>query len=442
MISWVIATAVAMPPTGFTQALERVALTRPITAAQVQVDPLLGRIIVTQPKILKDRSSTLCPTVLEERDRTVLRCTSRRLWATSATDKNGPYLDVRLLQGVPPSTGGDDLPLRPWPLKALGIPEDCPGKSLAPRGECLLGDGKLAEAEALFEQALGGPDTLLARLRLGDLAIRRGDLETGLAQYALIPTTAGPVGRLARARSCTLIGTCLSGPQAEVAAELGGLSGPLRAELFLISVRRDVAAGHVEPAIGRLANELATDTALCTGAEGLCQRLAQVALESEEDETRLDGLRIFMTDGVREGPHEAEVSLIAASAAQALGAPKFAGALYSAATPFVAPAELEQHLLKTARLFLEAKDPVRANVILDYAESKLRGRTSSAAWAPVRRAVASVRGLQGRPSRKPAVAPQPAPAMAAVDEAEATAELAKVAVLKSRAATSPGSPTP
>lgn len=432
MISWLFVTAVAAPPTGFTQALERVALTRPVPAAQVQVDPVLARIIVTQPKILKGPPSTLCPTVIEERDRTILRCTSRRLWATTATDKNGPYLDVRLMQGVPPATGGEDLPLRPWPLRALGIPEDCPGKSKAPRGECLLAHGQYEEAEALFTEALGGPDTPLARVRLGDLAIRRGDWETALEQYALIPPTARPIGRMARARSCTLIGTCLSGPQAEIAAELAGLTGPLRAELVLATLRRDVAAGHVEPAITRLAAELSTDPALCDGAQGLCQRLAQVAMETDDDAVRMTGLRIFLTDGVREGPHEAEVSMIAAQAAEALGAPRFAGALYSAATPLVAPADLEQHLLKTAQLFLAAKDPVRANVILDYAESKLRGRTG-AAWAPVRRAVASVRGLKPKPAPKPAAHPTPSPALAPVDEAQATAELAKVAILKSRA---------
>lgn len=441
MISWVLATAVASPPTGFTQALERVQLTRPVAAAQVQVDPLLGRIIVTQTKILKGPPSNLCPTVIEERERTVLRCTSRRLWAAAGADKSGPYLDVRLLQGVPPATGGDDLPLRPWPLGALGIPEQCPGRSTAPRGECLLADGAYDEAEALFKEALGGPDTPLARIRLGDLALRRGDWETALEQYALIPHTAGPIGRLAALRSCTLIGTCLSGAQAEASGELVGLSGVLRAELLLLSVRRQVAAGGVAAGVERLAAELATDPGLCSGAEALCQRIAQVGLEAEEDDVRMAGLRIFLTEGVRQGPHEAEISLVAAQAAEALGAPRFAGALYAAATPLVARPELEAHLLKTARLFLQAKDAVRANVILDYAESKLGGARGSQ-WSQVRRAVAPIRGQAGKRVAKAQPKVEPTPALAPVDEAQATAELAHVAILRSRATTASPEPTP
>jgi hypothetical protein len=297
----------------------------------------------------------------------------------------------------------------------------------AARAECALARGEPEVARAAWTECLATPDQGLCHLRLGDLAVREGRVEAALAHYARV-TTIGPAGTLAKLRGCELLGTCLGPLDSARAAEVTTLTEELAREVRLSSVRRELVAGRDARAMQWLVQGLERDSQLCAGALPLCQKLVAVGLASEDADARIGALSTFLTDKVRKGPAEYALNVAAAEAARDLGAPAFAASILSANTPLVPRAELGEHLLRIVTLYLVARDPVRAAVVLEYAEGKLGG-ANAGRWVQVRRQ------LGRRPQKPERLAVERRPSLEALSSDVAlTTDLARATALRSKAA--------
>lgn len=417
----------APPPTGFTTAVERIALERTGPRVEARVDPLLRSIVLTGAKISGRLSSQLCPKQQLRGDRLELICTTRRLWATASEDERGAYLDVRALRGVTwhwERPAG--IPLRTWPAEVLGLPERCPGLSEVVQAECLLDVGALFEAERLYTQGLSGPDAHLARLRLGDLALLRGDAEGALGWYGKV-ASAGPVSRIAWLRGCDLTGACLG----QKPPTLEGLTGPIATEATLHVVRNELVVNHDLVAMQQLWALVEAGDPVCVTARAFCQKAVEAVLTDGDDEAVPVALAIFSHAGLGDGPDAVEVSLAAADAAEATGAPGFAAAVLASVSGRLPASALDAHLQRVARLYLLANDAVRAGFVLEYAEQRLSPAVlRTAPWRKLQRALAP-KSTASRSAPRPTVAQQ-LPALS--DEVELSRELARAAQLRAAAA--------
>lgn len=427
-----------LPPTGFTASVERlpVRVTGKGVTASAEVDALLGRVVL---KGLTPAGKTrLCPTQKTVDGVVVLECTSRRLWAQLEHDARGVYIDVRQLTSINWTDRDSEIPMATWSLKDLSLPDTCPGTGPAARAECAWMAGDLGTAKRAWDEALGGPDVGLARLRLGDLALRSGDVEGAMKLYAAV-TSAGPLGRLAAARTCELVGTCFSEAESARAANEDGLALPFAREMTLLTVRREVLSGRDRAAIVMLTAKLEADPRLCETAIAFCQKVIEAGLASSDVEARIAALSAFLNEALRHGPREIELSLAAAQTARELGAPGFAASVLAANTPRVARERLPAHLLLVVQLYLAANDRVRAGVIFEYAEGKLGPATRSAPWNQLRRQL-------GRPPRAappaPTLARDEAAFEALTSQVALTTDLARAAAARSRAADAPQENTP
>lgn len=421
----------APPPTGFTSSMERIALERTSSRVDVTVDPLVKTIVLTGAKISGRLESALCPTQLKRRDGLSLHCTTRRLWAAIGDDENGLYLDLRALRGVTWQWDAAGVPLQRWPFEGLGIPQSCPGTIDIVKAECALGEGRFEEAAVRFASALETPDMNFARLRLGDLALRRGDPEAALSWYAKAAAT-GPVTRLARMRECDLTGNCL----AEKPATLDGLHPTLAMEGRIHQIRQDLVADRELEAMQQLSAEVEAGRPLCTIAHLFCQKAVQAAFLATSDETTSLALSVFATAGLADGPAGIEVARAAAGAAERAGAPGFAAAVLASLSGRLPMDELDVHLQRVARLYLAARDPIRAQFVVEYAEQKLAAATlKSKAWKQLRRIV------EPKPSSpKPAAPPSIAVRLPALtDDVAISRELARAVQARSAAAQPPSS---
>lgn len=426
----------APPPTGFTTAVERVALERTSPAVESAVDPLMRTIRLTGAKIAGRLSSQLCPRQQPGRDGLTLHCTTRRLWAGIAQDEKGLYLDVRALRGVTWKWDVEGVPLQAWPMKALGIPDECPGASDAVKAECALGEGHLFEAEQLYSAALNGPDAHLARMRLGDLAMQRGDAEAAMGWYSKV-VSAGPVTRIAQLRSCDLTGNCLL----QKPAELRGLTGVIEVEAVVHLVRQALALNQDRRAMQLLDEAIERKVPVCQSARAFCQKALEAAFGADDDEATTHALAIFAATGIGEGSGGIDVSEAAAAAAEDAGAPGYAAAVLASLSGRMPREALDRHLQRVARLYLAAKDPVRAQFVIEYAEQKLTAaELRSQSWAQVRK------GLTPRPavavSSKPRAPPIADRIPAMTTDVEISKELARAAQARATAAEPPPSPTP
>jgi hypothetical protein len=425
----------APPPTGFTSSMERIALERTSPRVEVMVDPLVKTVVLTGAKISGRRESTLCPTQIQHRDGLWLHCTTRRLWAAIGDDENGLYLDLRALRGVTWQWDAAGVPLQRWPFEGLGIPESCPGTIDVAKAECALGEGRFEEAAVLFTTALRTPDVHFARLRLGDLALRRGDPEAALSWYAKAAAN-GPVSRLANLRECDLTGNCLTEPAATVA----GLHPTLAMEARIHRIRQDLAANRDREAMQQLADEIEAGRPVCTVAHLFCQKAVQGAFLALDDETSALALTVFATAGLADGVAGIDVARAAAAAAERVGAPAYAAAVLASVSGRLALDELDVHLQQVARLYLSARDPVRAQVVVDYAEQKLSPATlKSKPWKQLRRTVEpnpAASAPDPAPTTPPSIAAR-LPAMA--EDIAISRELARAVQVRSAAAQPPTS---
>ncbi|MFZ5439610.1 MAG: hypothetical protein ACOZQL_06360 [Myxococcota bacterium] len=418
----------ATPPTGFTASVERVAVQRTSKEASVEVLPLTGRVVLTGLTIA-GKPPRLCPTLEKTKTGVVLVCRSRQLWAELSSDARGSFVDLRRLIGLNWSNPDALIPLRAWSLRQLAIPDVCPGQLPAARGECALAAGDYETARKAFAAALDTPDLSLAHFRLGDLALRAGDVEGALAHYAKV-SPVGPVGRLAAVRVCELMGTCLSPAASAKVADADGLSAEPAHELELFTLRRELMTGHDEDALARLQRNLEKDSAFCEGLVAFCQRVVEAGLESDDVEARILALSVFLTDQVRHGPLEAQLNPIAAQTARELGAPGFAAGVLASNTPKIPRAQLPAHLLEIVNLYLAAGDRVRAAVVFEYAQSKLGTSAQGGGWAAARRQLGPRTGTTAAP---PPAVDDTASLEALTAQVSLSTDLARAAAVRSRA---------
>lgn len=438
MLSWTLLTTLAVaPPTGFTAAVERLPVAKTGGEVTVKVEPLLARVVITGGK-LTGKPSQLCPKVEKKGDLTTLQCRTRRLWAELAHDAKGTFLDVRQLIGVS-WLDADFIPVVGYSPSAFLLPDSCPGTLLAAQGECAFARGDLAEAERLFTACLETPDLGLCHLRLGDFAVRRGEVEAALQHWAKVPNK-GPMAKLARFRTCEISGTCLDVEGSARVRSTDALPSELHREVKLAGVRRELAAGRDAEAMTLFVAMLDRAPELCEGIQPLCQKLVSVGLLSDDAEARMGALSVFLQDRVRRGGAEYELNQLAATTAKELGAPAFAASVLSANTPRVPKAELPEHLLRVIELYLAARDTVRAGVVLEYAEVKLGAVTQGARWNAVRKAL---HHKPITPPAEPAVADSTTALEALSDDVSLSTDLARATKARSQAAnpvTQPAAP--
>ena len=347
----------------------------------------------------------------------VFACSTARLDAALVTVRGKRFLDLRELRGLPSTAGDEGPPEARYPLDELGREESCPGESEAARGECAFqaGETALAEEHLTIAKAEEGFHRFSA-LRLGDLAIARGDADQALTWWREA-VGAGPWGRLASVRVLELTGAGLSAATID-GYDTAGLPGALREELELRKLRALALLRRWDEALPMI-GELAGTT--CQSApHHFCHLVLLAALRSPTASREL-ALEAYLKLPQRtRGPMAASLARAAAAAAGELGAPRFGATLLSATVRESAPSELVAQLKQAFDLYLAAGDTVRAQVIADYARTRLPRSAKGvhpAGWA--------------LPAGSDA-APQPAPdAVVAGAAGEAEAAAASLAVARS-----------
>jgi hypothetical protein len=379
-------------------AVERIQLPKTKGPIDLAIDPLSSEISLGAPRDLGAVAArvaaglgNICPKWEVIGGRVVLKCRTNRLQAAIVEDPPRRYLDIHELRGLPREDADQRLELFYDPAR-VGLGSPCPGLTPAARGECALRDGQVAEAQLQLKLAVEGYEQTFAQLRLGDLAARRHDF-AGAAQMWARAGSGGPFGRLAVARLCELRGDCIAGG-ADHIFEAGEIAEPMRTELALRGARVDAFAGRIPKVIKRIADLLGRpQSGGCTRVGvRFCRRLLLAGLQDRGTDGGRRALEVYLTLPARtEGPYEVEMAWSAAARAAELGAPIFAGNLLASVAGGVRPADTAEHLLRTAELYLAGQDQPRAQLVLEYAETRLGPRQlAGVRWNRVRRGVVPV----------------------------------------------------
>lgn len=412
---------------------ERIPLPKTRGPVELMVDPLAAQISLEAPRdlgVVAARVAAglgdICPRWEVVGSRVVLKCRTQRLQAAIVDEPPKRYLDIHELRGLPREDPDQRLDLFYDPVK-VGMAGPCPGRSPAARGECALRDGQLGEAETQMKLALEGYDRTFAFLRLGDLAARRKDFAAAALMWSNAGS-GGPFGRLAVARLCELRGDCIGGNVGHI-FDAGEIVEPVRTELALRAARIDAFAGRTASVVKRLADILARpDAGGCSRVgQRFCRRLMLAALEDRGIDGGRQAVEVYLTlPGRTEGPYEVEMGRAAAARSAELGAPIFAANLLASVAAGVKPADSAEHLLRTAELYLAGKDQPRAQLVLDYAETRLGPRQlSGVRWNNVRRGVVPV-DEKAEGDRKNKMAREILTAQAARDLANAMTALSQL----------------
>ena len=373
----------------------------------IEVDALGARLSLAPRKgslgaltaAFRARPSTLCPDAKADEGRLVLRCRTRRIEATIAVEGDAKFLDVHEIRGLPIDGSFADEPRLFWDPVALRLGGPCPGDTAFAKGECALKEGRDEEAASFFEDARSDPRAAgAAVIRLGDLAARTGDRALAAEHYR----EAGHLGfwgRLASARICELLGNCLGTKDEARVFDPVGMPEPLRSELVL----RHARALAFQDEHAEACRLLAPEARSCKLAENLCGRIALEAMRSVLPDDQAEGLALFVTlENRTTSPLAFELSAQVAEVAAAAGAPLFAANSLSVTVELAPKHRLADHLLRTAQLYLEANDPVRADVIADFAARRLTPRTlASKEWSAVRAAIRAQSNGAGAPPAAP-----------------------------------------
>jgi hypothetical protein len=401
-----------------TAAFHRIAL--PAGATSVHFSPLEARLeILGQggkpltaaiPEIV---SSTPCAAA---GNTTVFTCKSSRLDVALVQAHGKAYLDLRELRGLPSADDEEGAPRFDYPPEQFELGAACPGDTLASRGECAFERGQLSEAERLLGDALSEEGSRrFAALRLGDLALHQGDADGALAQWRLAAGD-GPWGRLASGRIAELTGNGLFFTILDF-YDVGGLPDRLREEVELREIRALAILRRWDEAMP-LVEELG-DGPCVTVPHALCHRVVLAALRSPDARKDLSISAYLRLPNRTRGPLAGPLARAAAAVAGELGAPVFGATLMAATVRETRPAELQAHLRQAFELYLAAGDPVRAQVIGDYAKARIPGLTPQAqlAWD----------------AHAPAVeAPPPPVALAQAEQSEAYLTVARSTLARAR----------
>ncbi len=401
--AWLVAVDPAVEGVGTSKAeglvstvatVERIAMPKMRGPAEVSVDALRSQVIITAPRDLgavaakiSSGLGDLCPRWGVEGGRIVLRCRTRQLHAAFAESAGKRYLDLYELRGLPRQAEEEKLYVFYDPARS-GVGGTCPGTLPVVRGECALKEGDKEGARAEFKQAWATQYKTLAALRLGDLASEGGDLTEAALWWARAGST-GPFGRLARGRLCELTGECLAGPTSNI-FDAGEIAEPMRTELALRGARIDLYAGRTGLALRWISDLLkrgAQSGGCVTVGRLFCRRLILAGLEEERGDGGREALLIYLSVPDRvTGPYAVEMARAASERAAALGAPVFAANVLASVAGYVEEAETPAHLMRVIDLYLTGEDRARAQLVVDYGETRLPQRElSSSKWATLRK---------------------------------------------------------
>lgn len=386
-----LADQAAVPRLSSSISWERLRL--PPGEVELEVDSLGARLALTPTKgtstalaaAFRARPSTLCPRATVEDGKLLLRCRSRRIEAKLRQERGARFLDLHEVRGLPIDGSFADEPRIFWDPVKLHLGGPCPGDTAFARGECALRSGHDEDAAIEFEAARSDPRAAgAAALRLGDLAARQGDRALAAEHYGKAGHL-GFWGRLGTARICELLGNCLGTRDEARIFDPVGMPEPLRIELVLRHARA-LAFRDEHAAACRL---LAAEGNACKLGENLCGRIALEAMRADLPADRAEGLSLFVSlENRTTSPLAFELSAAAAEVAAAAGAPLFAANTLSVTVDFAPKRRLAGHLLRMAQLYLDAQDPVRAEVVADFAARRLTPKVLGAKeWAAVRAAV-------------------------------------------------------
>lgn len=385
---------------------ERIDLSFVTGPVRVEVLPLDRLIILhtrNNPSRLAARvaaaAGQICPEVRAEKDRVELRCRTPQLDATLNRFGKSLVLDINELRGLPWRLGPDGPPISFFDPEELGLGAACPGDNAAARGECALKEGRFLEAAKGFRDALLTPNLLFAQVRLGDLALIAGDPQTAVGWYNL-GNRVGVYGRLSSGRLCEFDPECITFVPS-LDPDPYSMPPLLRDDLVLRWARAQAFSGDLPQAVSILRRrfEAVDDDRFCQLPAGvLCRRILLTAFKQvalEQGRHVLETYLLLPESG--EGPVAVELSREAAEMSARLGAPSFGANLLSRVTGIVPEPRLAEHLLRAAELYLMGHDPVRARVILEFAESRALGKAlQERRWKHVRKLA-----MRGEPAVSP-----------------------------------------
>jgi len=382
--------------------VERLPLAVPIGRVGLSVDSLAMRIDLTttaDPRAIYQRfmasDPQLCPYLSRAANTVVLQCRTPRIEARLDPNGGKPVLEIREVRGLPLNEDGDQIWFFYHPI-ALRFGSGCPGDTAAARGECQFKAGRFTEAALDFRKSLQGETRRLAALRLGDISLRTGDPATAAGWYRMAGRH-GSYGRMAVARLCELGGSCL-GEMRKRVFDAESLPEPLHGEMLRRAARAHAYIGAVKDSMGSLLAAIRSNPRICDDdTRVLCRRLVLFALKFPDTEGGLEALEVYLTLPSRtEGFLSIEMVRAAAEKALDIGAPLFAGHLLAASVPWVEGADVEaigDHLLRSAEMYLLAKDQARARTLYEYAEGRLgRKRMVGQRWATV---IGAIEGVDG-----------------------------------------------
>jgi len=383
--------------------VERLPLAAPIGRVVLSVDSLAMRIdlaTTADPRAIYQRllasDPQLCPYISRAANTVVLQCRTPRIEARLDPNGGKPVLEIREVRGLPLSEDGDQIWFFYHPI-ALRFGSGCPGDTAPARGECQFKAGRFTEAALEFRKALQGENRRLAALRLGDISLRTGDPSTAAGWYRMAGRQ-GSYGRMAVARLCELGGSCL-GEMRKRVFDAEALPEPLHGEMLLRAARAHAYIGAVKDSMVSLLDAIRTNPRICDDdTRVLCRRLVLFALKFPDTEGGLEALESYLNLPSRtEGFLSIEMVRAAAEKALDIGAPLFAGHLLAASVPWVEGTDVEalgDHLLRSAEMYLIAKDLARARTLYEYAEGRIgRKRLLGPRWATV---IVAIEGVDGR----------------------------------------------
>lgn len=328
------------------------------------------------------RRSRLCPRA-EVRDGVVVaHCRNGQLRVTVERGRKGPELAIAQLRGLPYDDPQSLGVAWHYPPERFGMGAPCPGTTPEGKAECLVAEGRYDEAEPLLREALQHGNGDFAALRLGDLALARGDAPGALTSYQAAGRR-NNFGRLAAMRLCELSGC----ENEETVFDSARLPEPLATEVDLRLARLLVLRGEEKRAALALQARFNVPNRppVCRAWPQVCAGIAFVALHNDDPEVEALGLEVFLGQQAQVGTsHDAALLRAAAEAAAHLGAPAFAANLLATATPDVPRARMAEHLTRVATFYEAAGDRLRAGVVRDYARAVLRRSLRVKAPPPTR----------------------------------------------------------
>ncbi|HEY0705634.1 MAG TPA: hypothetical protein VGG33_02500 [Polyangia bacterium] len=412
--------------------VERIVLPKLRGPASVEVDALRSTVILRAPRDLgavAARISTslggLCPKWEVNDGRILLRCRSRQISAVLVNERGKAFIDLRELRGLPRAAPEDKLTVFYDTARVIQSGA-CPGNTPASRGECAYRNGDRHAAMEAFKEAWDTVYRSFASLRLGDLAAEEGEWSEAALWWSRAGSS-GPFGRLARGRLCELRGDCLT-KATSVLFDGGEIGEPMRTELALMGARVDMYAGRTSLGVRWLQNLIKRGGGGCvTVGQLYCRRLILAALEDPGPDKGKAALELFLSLPDRlGGPLAVEMARAAGELAAPLGAPVFAGNLYASVAGLVSEREFATHTMRMVELYLQGDDRARAQLVFDYAETRIHRRElAGGRWSDLRRQLTGPSAAERELERRERIEREIIGAEASRDLADAVRVLAR-----------------